>query len=386
MLRRCRLFSGSVRGIVLGGVVGDGRNGGALGQGQLADILVVQVVGAGLHAAGVADKAHRIEIGLKNRLLGIAAVERDGAKDLPHLAQRIVVVVAGDVLDQLLGNGGSALLGIVQLDLAAGQLAEHQVGGGRDRALEVDAVVLAESLVLHGDKGVFQIVGDLVAVHPDAVGVVHQALVGLRLAGLRVDGVDGGGIAELQVFKAEQRGVVCRHLDHIKAEHDRQHRGHDDPDADQHHQDAADVGPHPFGAAFLFRSLRGAALRACGARVRRAAAAAPRRGAAPGRRFPVLFVQKGSSPFVSSAVLSELCKFNGEALRAGGLSPGFYSIPQLSPPFPLFTDYKMKTAGAAARITGALFSHNRVVRGRSDPVQRPPGGAPCRCEKNGWSF
>ena len=74
-------------GVIVGGVFGNGRNGGALPQGQLADILIKVLVGRRLHALNGAGKADGVQVRFQNGLLGVAAAQAEGAVDLAQLAQ-----------------------------------------------------------------------------------------------------------------------------------------------------------------------------------------------------------------------------------------------------------------------------------------------------------
>ena len=123
-------------GVVVGGVLGDGRDGGALPEGELAHVLVEILVGRCLNALNGAGKADGVQVSLQNGLLGVSAAQAEGAVDLAYLAQCTIdaagTVVIGQVLDELLLQRGCALLGAVN-----GQqiLVDHCADG----TLEVDA-------------------------------------------------------------------------------------------------------------------------------------------------------------------------------------------------------------------------------------------------------
>ena len=122
-------------------------------------------------------EVHLIEICLQDLVLFVALLQIQRPVDLRYLALDGALVVAGDVLHQLLGDGGTAL------HTAAEQGAEDGAGG----AVPVHALVGVEPLVLDGHHCVLQVLGDLVQIGPDAVLRVHeQRLVHDPFAALRL--------------------------------------------------------------------------------------------------------------------------------------------------------------------------------------------------------
>ena len=122
-------------------------------------------------------EVHLVEVGLQDLVLFIALLQIQRPVDLRHLTLDGVLVVAGDVLHQLLGDGGAAL------HIAAEQGAEDGAGG----AVPVHALVGVEPLVLNGHHRFLEVFGDLVQIGPDAVLRVHeQRLVHDPFAALRL--------------------------------------------------------------------------------------------------------------------------------------------------------------------------------------------------------
>ena len=74
-------------GVVVGGVLGDGRDRGTLPEGELADVLIEVLVGRRLNALDGAGKADGVQVGFEDRLFGVGAAQAEGAVDLPQLAQ-----------------------------------------------------------------------------------------------------------------------------------------------------------------------------------------------------------------------------------------------------------------------------------------------------------
>ena len=182
-------------GIVAGGVSGDARQGGALPQGQLVQVLVKVVLGRGLDAIVGLAQRNGVQIPLQNLLLGGGLFQLDGHVGLLDLA--LVGLLGGEQagLDQLLGDGGAALHGLVA-----------QVGHkGADDTLDVDAVVRKEARVLHADKGHVQLLGNLLEAGPDAV--FTALVIGDQVAVHIVD--EAGQVLLLDLLQVQiGRGVV----------------------------------------------------------------------------------------------------------------------------------------------------------------------------------
>ena len=264
-------------GVVAGGVLGDGRDAGALRRGQLGQVVDAEVVGrARLDAGDGAGQAHRVEIRLQDGVLVIALVQAQGAEDLAQFAVHRDVVVAQDVLDELLVQGGSALHAVVD---GEAQLGGDVVDAGGEGALEVHAAVLIEVLVLHADEGPLEIgVGlDLLQVHPFAVVAVVPFLGDHPLAGVVVLGQQLAGLGQLQVGQVQQLGVVGGDLHGVEAQQNGQHAAHHHPQADAggHELHEALEDTHAFRLLLAAGGVGAAALPRLLAR---------RAGRAPGRR------------------------------------------------------------------------------------------------------
>ena len=240
-------------GVVVGGVFGDGGNGRAFPQGQLADLLAKIFQRGRLHALDGAGKADGVQVGFQDGLLGVVAVEGVGAVDLAQLAQRALdaagAVVIGQVLDELLLDGGRALFGAVD---GHDILVDHRA----HRPLEVEAGLRVKVLVLGADKGVLQILGDLFQVHPHpvAVGGAQGGVFDLR-AGVGVGGHHHAGLAQLDLVQVEQVAVVGRGLHHIKHHAHRQRAPRHHPHAEQGGKDAEERPQDRMLWLFLFRLL-----------------------------------------------------------------------------------------------------------------------------------
>ena len=200
-------------GIVAGGVLGDRGQRGTFRQRQLAHILAEILLRARLHAADGARQRDGVEVTLQNGLLTVFVADADGAEDLTDLPHGVLLIVLGEVLDELLFDGGRALLGAEQL--LAGELVE----GRRHGTLEVEAqLVGVEVLVLHRHHGMLKVLRHVAQCAPDAVFVPGQRVIFLAV-GVQND----GGLFGFHVVQIQRFAVVRRDLHHI---HGQQHRAH----------------------------------------------------------------------------------------------------------------------------------------------------------------
>ena len=180
-----------VEGVIVGGLVGDAHDGGALRQAQLRHVLAEVGVGGGLHAVAALSEVDGVEIPFHDLFLVVLLLQLQGAEDLRQFSLDGDLVVAGQVLDELLGNGGAAVAGL--------HLGEHldKRGGGTE---PVHAVVLVEALILDGHQGLFHIGRDVLIIHPDPLVPPHQVHQLFPVPVLVLD-PDGAGFAELEILQ-----------------------------------------------------------------------------------------------------------------------------------------------------------------------------------------
>ena len=151
-------------GSVLGGVVGDADQAGALGQGQLGHRLSEVAQGGGTHPLVLAAQRDNVQVVHQGIFLGVVLGEAEGADDLGNLPLDGGLVVLGGVFQQLLGDGGAAG------NFFAGKHRIYCIS----RPPPVHPGVGPEPLVLNGHGGVDQVLGNLVVVHPHRAGDVVQ--------------------------------------------------------------------------------------------------------------------------------------------------------------------------------------------------------------------
>ena len=157
---------GVVAQVVEGGVADRHRQGGRLGDAELAEGLAEVLLGGRLHAVGVGPEVDRVEVELEDLLLGVAALQLHGDGGLGHLALQGGLGADEVQLHHLLGDGGAAL---------AGAAPAHVADEGPDDRGVVDADVGPEVGVLGREHRRHHEVGDLLEGHRLAVALGELA-------------------------------------------------------------------------------------------------------------------------------------------------------------------------------------------------------------------
>ena len=186
-------------GIVERRIVGDSDQAGTLGKAELGDILGKIGIGSRPDAISLFSQIDGIEIPFQDLFFIILFLHLQRAEDLHELPADRDLVVAGQVLHQLLGDGGCAV-GAVR--------AHKEVRACPHGTKPVHTVMLKEPLVLDGNCGIDQIIRDLIIGSPDPVFIAVEILKGLKLSGLLVLIVDHGGLVQPE---AVQRKGNLRH-------------------------------------------------------------------------------------------------------------------------------------------------------------------------------
>ena len=225
-------------GVVLRRVLRDGGERRALGQGQILDMLAEILDGAGLHTVDDAGQRDRVQVRLKDGLLAVLVVQTQCTEDLAHLTHVVLLAIAGQVLDELLLQRGRTA--VRAPDAVAGESVQRRADG----ALEVDAGLGAEVLVLDGDDRVLQILRHGGELAPDTVLVAGER--GVLVA---VDVVDDRRLAVFLVVQIEGLGVIRRDLHDIHGQQHAAHAGRHNAQAEHTADEAED---HTDDAAALF--------------------------------------------------------------------------------------------------------------------------------------
>ena len=142
-----------------------------------------------------------VEIPLNGLVLGVGLVELQCLKNLQHLPPHGGLIVAGEILDKLLGDGTAAL------DLLTGEHILHR----RRRPQPVHPVVIPKAFVLDGDGGVDEVIRHILQVRPHPIlrgveGLIGHIVILLAVVVVQVGGQVGVG--------GQQGGAGLFHLRH----------------------------------------------------------------------------------------------------------------------------------------------------------------------------
>ena len=134
-----------------------GRQHGRLGQSQLPRAGAEIDAGRAIHAIGGAAQIDAVEIELQDLLLGQRFFQPRRVDQLGQLARHGALLVGVDDLGGLLADGGTA-----RHPVARPQVQQQ----GAAQAQGIDAIVVIEAPVLHGDEGGGKIGGHLLQFQP----------------------------------------------------------------------------------------------------------------------------------------------------------------------------------------------------------------------------
>src|SRR5690606_8054072 len=235
-------------GVVLDRVADDPGEHRRLADVQLLDGHAEVGLGRGLDPVGVVAEVDGVQVAGEDLLLGHLPLEPLREHDLLDLAVERLLLREQLELHQLLGDGRAALADPALLDVGL---------EGAQHAPDVVAVVDPEALVLDGDDGVDDVLGDLLELDRLAVLLVleggHERAVGgvdVRPLGQRAE-LDRLGLAGADLAEPAER-----HRERRRGE------GQDDPrpedDGDESGQEAAHRAPGSAGGLRLPRCRRGA--------------------------------------------------------------------------------------------------------------------------------
>ena len=217
---------GVLQGVVLGRILGDGRDTGRLGKGEVTDRLIEIALARRLDAKRILPQVDGIQVVFKDGLL---------AGDLFELNGQVLLLDLP--VDFLLGRGfGGPVREVVVLQelLGNGRGALGKMPGGQSRkarpedAPDIDAVVLVETLVLDGHESLLYIVGNLVDGHVLPIGPGSRQ--GLDFAPVLV--VDGRKIAGGRNINRGNVGQLVNQALGVQASADHRRR-HEDDEEDQ---------------------------------------------------------------------------------------------------------------------------------------------------------
>ena len=113
------------------------------GQRQLRNVFAEEIVGRRLDTAAIVGEIHDVEVHLQNLFFTLVLIQIDRAENLLNLTLDAHLIVAGQVLDQLLSNGRRTSYILKS---------EEEVENRLARTENIHAVVLVESVILDSDQ------------------------------------------------------------------------------------------------------------------------------------------------------------------------------------------------------------------------------------------
>ena len=181
------------------GVVRNADERGALGKVELAHALAEINLRRRLHALAVFAERDDVEIELHDLLFRVLLLKFQSAENFNKLPAHRDLVAARDIFDELLRDGRAA-------GLAS---SEEHFDAGLKRRHPVDALMVFKSLVLDGDAGMNEVLGNVLVLHPRAVRAAVELAQNDVLSGLRVFIIDDGGLIERKaVDRVDLRGEI----------------------------------------------------------------------------------------------------------------------------------------------------------------------------------
>ena len=178
--------------------------------------------GSGLDAVAALTEIDNVQIIFQDNFFIVPLFQLRGTEDLLHLSLNGDLVRLEVVFDQLLGNGGATGIGAVH----------KHTDTGLDGGEPVHTLMLKEALVLNGHRGIDQILGDILVIHPFLLHIRVQLLQLLDIA-VAVHIVDKGCLIQQDVVQLRIRigqdillQIVAQnaHKDHYTHTGHRQHR------------------------------------------------------------------------------------------------------------------------------------------------------------------
>ena len=207
-------------GIEQRGVVGDADEAGALGGGQALQLLAEILRRRAFDAVAAPAQIDLIEVILHNEILVVLLFEELGTENLHDLPLHGDALFLGQVLHQLLGDGGATELLVS---------AKEHIEAGLDGGNPVHTLMLIKPLVLNGYRRVDHGLGNLVQRRPLAVGGGVDLLKLLDISAA-VYIIDKGSPLQVVVLHGPVAGLLQDVVLKIVAQRSNKHRAADQKD------------------------------------------------------------------------------------------------------------------------------------------------------------
>ena len=208
-------------GVEQGRVIGDTDETGALGGGQVPQLLAEIFRRGTLDAVAAPPQINLVEVILHDKVFVVFPLENLRPENLHDLSLNGDAFFTGVVLDELLGDGGAAELLVA---------AEEHIQAGLHGGDPVHTLMLIEPLILDGHGGVDQVFGNFINGRPLAVGGGINLLQQLDIA-MVVHIIDKGGLLQVIIVQRPVGGLCQNVLLQIVSQ-----GADEDRTADQHDQ------------------------------------------------------------------------------------------------------------------------------------------------------
>ena len=122
---------------------------------------------------GRSAEADIIQVGFQNLVLGIGALQLHCPENFTDFTGRGLLAVSGNILDQLLCNRRTALVGVIDVD--------KHIDKGGESTLIIHAVMGVEPLVLGTDEGILHVLRQILNVNRNSLRLIADLIHGLPL-------------------------------------------------------------------------------------------------------------------------------------------------------------------------------------------------------------
>ena len=227
--------------IVIAGPLGQGREEGDFGDGELVQRLAEIIRRRRGHAVGFLAEENLVQIKLEDLILGKRIVDAHGENHLADLAREFQLARKQEIARHLLRDGRSALrpfIGIADV-----------VEPGADDAENVDTRMAVEILVFRRQESLLHLIGNLLD------GYEEAPLAGIFSDQRAVAGINAGGDGRLVMGEQVIAGKIARDPEHISGREEK-------TDQNQTGQTAQNDISHQFHLS-LSREPRGPAPQPC---------------------------------------------------------------------------------------------------------------------------
>ena len=181
------------------GVICDADERGALGKVELAHALAEIDLRRRLHALAVFAERDDVEIELHDLLFRVLLLKFQSAENFNKLPAHRDLVAARDIFDELLRDRRTARF----------SSSEEHFDAGLKRRHPVDTLMVFKALVLYGDAGMNEVLGNVLVLHPRAVRAAVELAQNDVLPGLRVFIINDGGLVKRKaVDRVDLRGEI----------------------------------------------------------------------------------------------------------------------------------------------------------------------------------